>query len=70
MKYDVEVVWNREFHWSFWKGGFDDIDAAVQCAKAAENMGDGARVKKARVLDSEGRTRWQYGRLVEVPQTA
>lgn len=70
MTFDVEIVWNREFHWSFWRGGFVTLDEAIQCARAAENMGDGACVKKARVLDSEGRTRWLHGRVVELEPIA
>lgn len=63
MSYQVEVVWNREFSWSPY-GDYPIIDSAVHAAKIAENMGDGARVKKARVLNSNGDVVWQGGKFV------
>lgn len=63
MFYIVEVVWNREFDWSQYSN-HDNLYVAIEAAKQAENSGDGARVKKARVVDSEGKVRWAYGKMV------
>lgn len=63
--YSVQVVWNREFDFVQYGGTYSTIDQAVAAAKAAENMGDGACVKKARVSDCHGKIVWQYGKLVK-----
>jgi hypothetical protein len=51
-KYAVEIVWNREFNWTWWKS-YSSIEEAKSAANDALDMGDGARVKKARVIDCE-----------------
>jgi hypothetical protein len=52
--YQIEVVWNREFNYSklgtIRKGMLDDIINYTQVFMCA---GDGARVKKARIIDTE-----------------
>ena len=50
----VELVWNREFDWSRYGNGHATKEAAAATAKALLNMGDGASVKKARIVDAEG----------------
>lgn len=60
----VEVVWNREFHFVPFGASHSDLDVAIKAARAAENMGDGAEVKKARVVDSNGAVVWQHGKKV------
>lgn len=51
-RYIIELVWNREFNWSFWqtKG---DLETAKKEAISIRDSGDGARVKKVRITDSE-----------------
>ena len=63
MKYSVELVWNKEFHWVEYGGPLDSIDAAIAAARAMENSGDGARVKKTRVVREDGHVVWAYGKL-------
>ena len=62
--YQVELVWNREFDWRTYGAPHDTLAAAIKSAEYIENSGDGARVKKSRVVDSEGEICWQYGREV------
>ena len=52
--YRIEVVWNREFDWSGYGKPYDTPEQAIEAAKDVVNSGDGARVKKAQVLDEEG----------------
>lgn len=52
--YRIEVVWNREFWWVSYGGSFETQEAAATSAKDLADSGDGAMVKKWRVLDSEG----------------
>ena len=69
MKFRAELVWNREFdfvpHGRLW----DRLDDAISYAKGLEEMGDGACVKKVRVVDDEGRVRYANGRKVRVTET-
>jgi hypothetical protein len=60
----VELVWNREFNWVRYGEGHPTLEDAVKKAIALEGMGDGARVKKTRVIDGEGNVRWAYGKVV------
>lgn len=51
----IELVWNREFDWSRYGGGhYPTKELAEACAKSLLMMGDGASVKKARIVDEEG----------------
>lgn len=52
MKYRIELVWNREFHWCTFKHE-DDLKTAKKLADQMVESGDGARVKKIRVIDIE-----------------
>jgi hypothetical protein len=62
MTYYVELVWNREFHFCRdTKRPFADIGNAVRHAEELQNSGDGARVKKTRVVDENGHVVWAYG---------
>lgn len=61
MTFQVELVWNREFHFVPYGNAHENLDDAIRFAKAAEEMGDGERVKKTRILDHEGEIVWQYG---------
>lgn len=54
MRYFIEVVWNREFHWTTYGNSHETKEKAEAEAKALILAGDGARVKKARIVDSEG----------------
>lgn len=50
--YQIWVVWNREFEWSYYISK-EDREAAIASAKSLLNSGDGARVKKIRVIDTD-----------------
>ncbi len=63
--FQVELVWNREFHFVCNGQPHAKLDDAIAYAKALEAMGDGERVKKTRIVDSRGAVRWEHGRLVE-----
>ncbi len=56
--YQVELVWNREFDFVPHGDGHESEKDAVAYAKAMLNMGDGSCVKKARVVDSDGKVVW------------
>lgn len=59
----VEVVWNRESDFVGWKT-YPTLDHAIKAAQDLENSGDGARVKKTRVVNEDGYVVWVYGKLV------
>lgn len=65
MTYQVEFVWNRQFDFVPHGTPFLDLDNAIRHAQSAENMGDGASVKKTRVVDENGTAVWQYGKKVK-----
>ena len=65
-KYQVELVWNREFHFVPFGPWHDDVKAAVSYAQDIQNSGDGERVKKTQVIDDEGNIVWQYGRFTKL----
>lgn len=61
--FQVELVWNRSFDFvSAHLNPHDDLDKAIAYAQSLENMGDGACVKKTRILDQAGNIAWQYGK--------
>ena len=51
-QYGIELVWNREFHWSSYGRVYLNKAKAIRDAKAILNSGDGARVKSVRVIDT------------------
>jgi len=51
--YQVEVVWNREFRFVPFGKEHETIEAAKKYAVDIIDSGDGARVKKAQVIDLE-----------------
>ena len=51
-KFRVELVWNRCFNWGIWGKGHDDLESAKADAISIRDSGDGARVKKVRVIDN------------------
>lgn len=53
MKYQVELVWNREFRFVPYGKEHSDLETARKYAYSLLHMGDGARVKKAQVIDLE-----------------
>jgi len=60
--FQVELVWNREFHFVAFGEPFETIEQAIEFARKTENMGDGESVKKTRVLNAEGKCVWAYGK--------
>jgi len=62
--YYVELVWNREFTWVRYGRPCPSLGDAIRYAERTQNMGDGACVKKTRVVDEEGKVVWQHGQRV------
>lgn len=61
MKYRIELVWNREFHWcSYSQEEYDSLDKARAKAETLLNVGDGAYVKKVRIVDLDGNVLWTW----------
>lgn len=52
--YQVEVVWNREFNFCKYGTPTQEFDKAKKIAEDIINSGDGARVKKYRIINSNG----------------
>lgn len=52
--YQVELVWNREFHYVPYGKPKETLKKAISFGEDIQNSGDGARVKKFKVLDEEG----------------
>lgn len=52
MKYILQLVWNREFNWTDY-GEFDDLEDAKKRLISIRDSGDGARVKKVRIVDND-----------------
>jgi hypothetical protein len=65
MKFQVELVWNREFNFVPFGQPHETLERAIQAAKFAENLGDGAAVKKTQIVDEDGNVVWAYGKLVK-----
>lgn len=63
--YQVQLVWNREFHFVDYGNPHKTLDEAIAFAKAMENSGDGARVKKTQIVYNNDKVIWAYGKLVE-----
>lgn len=62
MRYQLEVVWNREFDFVPHGIPHEELDLAIRAGKFLENMGDGESVKKFRVVDNTGKVVYDYGR--------
>jgi len=57
MNFRVELVWNREENWCCWTNT-TSLERAKEEAISIRDSGDGARVKKVRVLDDEDKVLW------------
>lgn len=63
--YFIQVVWNRDFDWvELSLPAFHDLDKAIQYAESDALHGDGARIKKHRIVDAEGNVVYQYGKKI------
>jgi hypothetical protein len=62
--FQVEQIWNREFHFISYGEPHPTLDQAIEAAESIENSGDGGRVKKTRVLNEQGDVVWAYGKRV------
>jgi hypothetical protein len=51
--YQIQLVWNREFDWRNWGEVSDDKESLLKQAKELLYMGDGACVKKVRVINTD-----------------
>ena len=49
--FQVELVWNREFHFVPFGDPFNDLIRARDFAVRMLDSGDGARVKKCQIVD-------------------
>jgi hypothetical protein len=58
MEYRIELVWNREFDWVSYGRLHDTLEEAKASAISIRDSGDGARVKKVRVLDPNNNVVW------------
>ena len=66
MRYQVELMWNREFNFVPFGDPHKTLKSAIKYARDTENMGDGERVKKTRIVDgTDGSVVWEYGKKVD-----
>ena len=64
--FQIELVWNREFHWSKFGDPKATLEEAKQSGESITNSGDGARVKKYRVINLDtGMEVWDGYKEVE-----
>jgi hypothetical protein len=62
-RFQVEVMWNREFRYASYGAPFATLGQARAFGRGMLESGDGARVKNARVYDTEsGEYHEVYGR--------
>lgn len=55
----IELVWNREFNWCPYGNLQSDLETAKKLAIDIRDSGDGARVKKVRVINIDsGKVEW------------
>ena len=64
MKFYVDLVWNREFGYYRYGDSHNTLESAIAAAESIQNSGDGARVKKVRVIDEDGKVVWAFGKMV------
>lgn len=57
--YRIQLVWNREFDWCNYSHPRETLEEAKTAAIDIRDSGDGARVKKVRVLDQDDNIVWQ-----------
>ena len=62
--FQVELVWNREFDFVPYGEPREKLNDAIMFARKMLNSGDGARVKKTRVVSQDGKVVWAYGKKV------
>lgn len=68
-QYYIEVVWNREFHFTLLGSKtFNQLDKAISYLMKFENEGDGARVKESRIINFEGNVVYRDGGILETPE--
>lgn len=51
--YRIELIWNREFHWVSYGKSSKTLKEANESAISIRDSGDGARVKKVRIIEIE-----------------
>lgn len=65
--YQIEIMWNREFHFRPHGQLWTDLERCIAQVQWLESAGDGCAVKNSRIVEPEtGRVVWQYGE--KVPQ--
>lgn len=57
--YQIQLVWNREFHWSNYLKPFENFEKAKEAAIEIRDSGDGARVKKVQILNENDNVVWR-----------
>lgn len=51
-QYQIELMWNREFHFVEYGKPLSSLDEARKLRDTLLNMGDGERVKKCRIKNN------------------
>ena len=67
MLYQLELIWNREFHFVRHGKPTTNLDRCIASARQMEELGDGASVKETRIVNDDGEIVWQYGQKVNSP---
>ena len=62
--YQIELVWNREFNFVPYGKPRESLDETISYLRVLEDMGDGARIKKSRILNEDGEVVYADGRKV------
>lgn len=50
--YQIQLIWNREFDWVNHGNPLHNLVDAISSTQSLLNMGDGASVKKAKVINT------------------
>ena len=51
-EYQIQLIWNREFNWSNYSSPVNNLNSAKAAAISIRDSGDGARVKKVRIVNT------------------
>lgn len=62
--FQLELVWNREFHFVPYGNQRGTLEESIAYLKSVESMGDGAIVKKTRIVDDTGGIVYAYGKRI------
>lgn len=68
--FQVELVWSEKFHFVPFGTPSSTKQQAINFAKYMENNREGARAKKTRVVNEQGKVVWGHGRKAKVKSNA